>query len=140
MPLNTAPNPFELSSYEDIKENFVIFYSSRDESGRMWCPDCREVEDLIVRTFAPADGPSGLILYVGQRAEWKTETNVFRSRPWDIQSIPTIVKLKDGVEVGRLVEGEITSDLAALVGPFICPPPANNSETKSLFSIACTKI
>jgi hypothetical protein len=38
MPLNTAPNPFELSSYEDIKENFVIFYSSRDESGRMWCP------------------------------------------------------------------------------------------------------
>jgi hypothetical protein len=38
MPLNTASNPLELSSYEDIKENFVIFYSSRDESGRMWCP------------------------------------------------------------------------------------------------------
>ena len=38
MPLNIAPNPLELSSYEDIKENFVIFYSSCDESGRMWCP------------------------------------------------------------------------------------------------------
>ena len=38
MPLNTALNPLELSSYEDIKENFIIFYSSRDESGRMWCP------------------------------------------------------------------------------------------------------
>ena len=38
MPLNTVPNPLELSSYEDINENFVIFYSSRDESGRMWCP------------------------------------------------------------------------------------------------------
>ena len=103
MPLNTAPNPFELSSYEDIKENFVIFYSSRDESGRMWCPvrrlsqsmffffvicsppshmfirryrrhqDCREVEDLIARTFALADGPSGLIIYVGQRAECVTQ-------------------------------------------------------------------
>ena len=38
MPLNTVPNPLELSSYEGIDENFVIFYASRDESGRMWCP------------------------------------------------------------------------------------------------------
>lgn len=27
------------------------------------------MEDLIERTFAPADGPSGLIVYVGQRTE-----------------------------------------------------------------------
>jgi len=117
MPLNTAPNPFELSSYEGVNENFVIFYASRDESGRMWCPDCRDVEDIVERTFAPADAPSGLIIYVGQRPEWKTERNVFRSAPWLIKSIPTIVKLKDGAEVRRLVEGEInsTSNLAALV-------------------------
>lgn len=38
MPLNTAANPLKLSSYEDVKENFVIFYASRDESGSMWCP------------------------------------------------------------------------------------------------------
>jgi hypothetical protein len=130
MPLNTVPDPFNLSSYEGIDENFVIFYSSRDEeSGRMWCPvrafphskladsetlprrslglpsdkrnlqlelvfsifgyvftallaaythplaslrrhqDCRDVEDIVARTFAPADGPSGLIVYVGQKAE-----------------------------------------------------------------------
>jgi hypothetical protein len=120
MPLNTVPDPFELSSYQGINENFVIFYSSRDEeSGRMWCPvrlfprsklaetlprrplgppskrldlcfqicirihsfachicsslrrhqDCRDVEDIIARTFAPPDGPSGLIIYVGQKAE-----------------------------------------------------------------------
>ncbi|KAH9995953.1 hypothetical protein BJV77DRAFT_185327 [Russula vinacea] len=120
MPLNTVPNPLELSSYEGIDENFVIFYASRDESGRMWCPDCRDVEDIIKRTFAPADvsddGPSGLIVYVGQKSEWKTKGNRFRLAPWRIESIPTIVKLKDGVEVGRLVEGDITaSKLAALV-------------------------
>jgi hypothetical protein len=38
MPLNTVPSPLELSSYEGINEKFVIFYSGRDESGRMWCP------------------------------------------------------------------------------------------------------
>jgi len=115
MPLNTVPKPFELSSYEGINENFVIFYSSRDESGRMWCPDCRDVEDIIARTFGTTDGPSGLIIYVGLKAEWKAERNIFRSAPWLIQSIPTIVKLKDGAEVGRLVEGEIISNLAALI-------------------------
>lgn len=123
MPLNTAPNPFELSSYEGVNENFVIFYASRDESGRMWCPDCRDVEDVVTRTFAPADGPSGLIVYVGQKAEWKTEKNVFRSMPWHIESIPTIVKLKDKAEVSRLVEGEIIGKLAALVEPSV-PSPA----------------
>jgi len=115
MPLNTVPSPLELSSYEGINEKFVIFYASRDESGRMWCPDCRDVEDITARTFAPADGPSGLIIYVGQRPEWKTERNKFRSAPWRIESIPTIVKLKDGAEVGRLVEGEIISNLTAMV-------------------------
>jgi hypothetical protein len=118
MPLNTAAIPFQLSSYEDIKENFIIFYSSRDESGNMWCPvsalftqtdtpcrapknagliffkfyytypllrspympvrryrrhqDCRDVEDFVRYTFAPADGPSGLIIYVGQASECVT--------------------------------------------------------------------
>ena len=35
--------------------------------------DCRDVEDIIKRTFAPADasdGPSGLIVYVGQKSEY----------------------------------------------------------------------
>ncbi|KAI9448848.1 hypothetical protein F5148DRAFT_1153314 [Russula earlei] len=121
MPLNTTPNPLQLSSYEDIKEKFVIFYASRDESGTMWCPDCREVEDLIARTFAPSDGPSGLIVYVGQRPEWKTDANVFRSAPWRIRSIPTVVKLENATEVDRLVEDEIVSGLAGLVRSILPP-------------------
>ncbi len=126
MPLDTIEDPFELSSYESVKQTFVIFYASRDDNGKMWCPvsgptivvavlllgrntsirpvlapkrgrvpngpthtpvvfnqpsshilirryrrhqDCRNVEELIKRTFAPADGPTGLIVYVGQLTE-----------------------------------------------------------------------
>jgi len=121
MPLNTAPDPLQLSSYDDIKENFVIFYASRDDSGKMWCPDCRDVEDLIARTFEPADGPSGLIVYVGQRTEWKKDKNVFRSGPWGIRSIPTIVKVENAAEVSRLAEDEIPRKLAGLVKPIVPP-------------------
>jgi hypothetical protein len=53
MPLNTVQNPFELSSYEGIHENFVIFYASRDESGRMWCPvrwiPCPKIAETLPR-------------------------------------------------------------------------------------------
>ena len=38
MPLDTIDDPFELSSYESVKQNFVIFYASRDDDGKMWCP------------------------------------------------------------------------------------------------------
>jgi len=116
MPLDTIEDPFELSSYESVKQSFVIFYASRDDDGKMWCPDCRIVEDLIERTFAPADSPSGLIVYVGQRIEWKTEANFFRAAPWHIRSIPTVVKLQGAKEVGRLVEDQIVGDLPTFVG------------------------
>ena len=38
MPLDTIEDPFELSSFESVKQNFVIFYASRDDDGKMWCP------------------------------------------------------------------------------------------------------
>lgn len=34
--------------------------------------DCRDVEALIQRTFSPSEGPTGLIVYVGQRHEYAT--------------------------------------------------------------------
>ena len=38
MPLDTIEDPFELSLYESVKHDFVIFYASRDDDGKMWCP------------------------------------------------------------------------------------------------------
>jgi len=43
--------------------------------------DCRDVEDLVARTFSPLDGPSGLIVYVGQRPEYVTSVCPLSSIP-----------------------------------------------------------
>lgn len=128
MPLNTIEDPLELSSYESAKHDFIIFYASRDGNGKMWCPDCRNVEEIIERTFAPADGPTGLIVYVGRQTEWKTGANFFRAAPWRIRSIPTVVKLQDEKEVGRLVEDQIASDLPAFVGSAVPTSPPTKDE------------
>jgi hypothetical protein len=68
---------------------YLVFYASRDESGIMWCPvslfnrchatyvspmvnpsfkDCRDVEEQVTSAFGP-EGPSALIVYVGQKPE-----------------------------------------------------------------------
>jgi len=86
-------------------KSFLIFYSSRDDGDRMWCPDCRDVEELVQKSFNDSS-EKGFVIYVGQRAEWKTPENKYRLSH-NIQSIPTIARLEDGKETGRLVENEI---------------------------------
>jgi hypothetical protein len=95
-----------------LKEKFLIFYSSYDENGKLWCPDCIAVQDLIQATFAPDDAPEASIVYVGQKAEWKTPSNIFRSEPWRIQCIPTIVRVRDDA---RLVDTQIKEHLSSFI-------------------------
>ncbi|KAI0361050.1 hypothetical protein OH77DRAFT_1543710 [Trametes cingulata] len=111
MPLQDSPDPAEPSWVQGVTADFLIFFSSRDESGKLWCPDCVDVEGVVQETFGPVDGPSGLIVYVGQRAEWKTPLNPFRAGPWNVDSVPTVIRTRDGA---RLVE-EIPERLASFV-------------------------
>jgi len=114
MPLRVF-EAIEPSSLKEVPENYLIFYSSISESdGKLWCPDCVAVDSTVRKIFGP-DGPAALIVYVGQKAEWKTPNNPFRSEPWNIQSIPTIIKLRDFKETSRLVESEINGGLASFV-------------------------
>ncbi|KAI8981139.1 hypothetical protein BD414DRAFT_491771 [Trametes punicea] len=112
MPLKESPDPAEPSWVQGVTTDFLIFYSSRDGSGKLWCPDCVAVEHVVQQTFGPADGPSGLIVYVGQRLAWKDASNPYRAGPWNVNSIPTVIRTRDGA---RLVEGEISKHLAAFV-------------------------
>jgi len=48
MPLRTAEDPLELKSWDDIPERFVIFFSSRNDDGKMWCPVSTVIINSIV--------------------------------------------------------------------------------------------
>ncbi|KAJ6483890.1 hypothetical protein DFH09DRAFT_1106617 [Mycena vulgaris] len=114
MPLNIVADPIDPVCLKDRPEEYLIFYSDVVD-GRMWCPDCRAVDDVVRNVFAGPDGPSAVIVYVGNKPKWKAMDNVFRGEPFKIDGIPTIVKLREKVEVGRLVDAEINSKLAAFV-------------------------
>ncbi|KAK0208915.1 hypothetical protein DFS33DRAFT_1380403 [Desarmillaria ectypa] len=112
MPLHIADETFTESTPkpEEIKHDYLIFYSSIVDD-QLWCPDCRVVDGLVKDTFESDESPSALIVYVGDRPTWKTPANKFRGYPWKIESVPTIIKLKDGIESSRLVDSEISAGL-----------------------------
>ncbi|KAF8634968.1 hypothetical protein AX15_000692 [Amanita polypyramis BW_CC] len=117
MPLLIADDSIDTKTLTKDPDRFIVFYSSI-VNGQMWCPDCQGVEQVVQETFNKPDGPSALIVYVGDRNQfrlWKSLSNVYRALPWNIQSVPTIVKVKGGKEEGRLVLDEIKEKLNSFV-------------------------
>ncbi|PPQ63826.1 hypothetical protein CVT24_009776 [Panaeolus cyanescens] len=102
MPLYVADGSIDPITLQTVPERYIIFYSSIVD-GKMWCPDCVAVDKLVKEVFSE-DGPAALIVYVGERSQWKNPTNVYHQHPWNITNIPTIVKQKDGHEVARLAD------------------------------------
>ncbi|TFK99761.1 hypothetical protein BDV98DRAFT_570805 [Pterulicium gracile] len=110
MPLQTAnaKTSDEISLIrKNYPNNYLIFYSDVDGE-KMWCPDCVRIEGIVKDTFN-SETAEGTIVYVGLQHEWKSPSNLFR-REFGISSVPTIVKLQDGTELGKLEDGEITKE------------------------------
>ena len=38
MPIRHSDDPASPETVKDVPEDFIVFYSSRDEDGKMWCP------------------------------------------------------------------------------------------------------
>ncbi|KAF5385327.1 hypothetical protein D9615_001194 [Tricholomella constricta] len=119
MPIRITEGLVDPQALKNVPEQYLIFYSSIVD-GRSWCPvpissDCRDVEDLVRQTFGADESPSALIVYVGDRTEWKSPSSIFRAEPWNLTDIPTIIRLRNGAEEARLVEKDIAGGLAEFV-------------------------
>ncbi|ORY34598.1 hypothetical protein BCR39DRAFT_513556 [Naematelia encephala] len=120
MPLHAKPYPHVFNSLNGPTapaQTYLVFYSSVVD-GRMWCPDCRNVEQVVKDAFDGPDKPKAIIHWVGTSSEWKTETNPARV-DWNVQTIPTILRIENGKETARLVENDILEEgrLASFIRP-----------------------
>jgi len=108
MPLLATPLPHVMNSLAGPtapKYTFLIFYASVVD-GQMWCSDCRRVEPLLTEAFDGLDKPKAIIYWVGTKPEWKTPLNRARI-DWKVDEVPTILRIVDGREEARIVNGEI---------------------------------
>lgn len=105
----------------------LYFFGDADATGSSWCPDCRNADGLI-REKAEAAGAVLVEVPVGTREEWKNGVNnpyknLLSSSPEfvgvnNISKIPTLVMLKEGKEVSRLVEDECSKAEGKLLSSF----------------------
>lgn len=86
---------------------FLFFGSADPGTGESWCPDC-VVADPVLRAAIARAAP-GLSTYecpVGERSAWKGQAgHPYRVHPgFRVARIPTLVRYRAGLEIGRLVE------------------------------------
>lgn len=114
MPLYTADPSIDHMSLLTVPEKYIIFYSSVVED-ELWCRDCRDVDPLVKEVFSPEEGPSALIVYVGNRQQWKTPENIWRQGPWNVTGVPSVVRIENGQIMDRLVEDDVAPKLKEFV-------------------------
>jgi hypothetical protein len=93
----------------EARDALFLFFGSEDPgTGASWCPDCVTADPVLRATIA-AVAP-GLAVYecpVGARADWKGRADhPYRIHPaFRLARIPTLIRFRAGVDIGRLVEG-----------------------------------
>lgn len=82
----------------DLKSLILLFVASDDPiTNQSWCPDCRNskpIIDKIVEEFQFNQQLVLAIIQVGQKEQWKTDDNPFRSHDLQISAVPTLISLK----------------------------------------------
>ncbi|KAK5996355.1 hypothetical protein PT974_01689 [Cladobotryum mycophilum] len=100
--------------------HYVVYFASGEPLG------------VLIKVFGDDSAPTAHIVRVGQRSEWKGNLqNKYRNEPYNIQGVPTVVKIEYGKEVARLGdESQNESDLRKLI--------ARGQEQRPLHSIYST--
>lgn len=78
------------------------------EFGVAWCPHCQAAEPAIAGALAGRQGITHLRIEDGRGRPL--------GRAYGVKLWPTVVLLRDGVEVGRLVRPVATETVATLLG------------------------
>lgn len=82
-----------------------------------WCGPCRMVAPVLERL---AERYAGRLKVV----KVNVDDNPGTARTYDASSIPTLVMIRDGKVVGRVVGAQPEPALASQVEPLLPPPPA----------------
>jgi hypothetical protein len=88
----------------------VLFTSSRDETGKLWCSDCVKADPTIVEEVVPFCNLHKIPFFVfetGPKSGYNKD-HPFKTHPKaKVRCIPTLAKLSHGKVGLRLEESEI---------------------------------
>ncbi|WP_165871487.1 thioredoxin family protein [Flaviaesturariibacter flavus] len=92
-----APNPEALATLTKYKNDVYIL-----AFGGTWCEDTHQILPKMMATFQAAGLPEDHVTLLGVDRQKKTIQHL--SEIFGVTSVPTFIVLKNGKEVGRIVE------------------------------------
>ncbi len=95
--IDYEPSPAIVSSFKKINSHitFVIF-------GGTWCEDTQFILPRFFKLLTLSNTPESAITLLAVDRNKETIGNL--SSVFSIKNVPTIIVLKDGIEVGRIIE------------------------------------
>lgn len=96
-------NSTNFRSISNMENYEFILFMSNKVNDEYWCGDCEVFSKVLAQI--QFDGKKLTEINVGTREEWNTEQNEYKLK-YNIQSIPTIIEVKNGVLGDRLVEND----------------------------------
>ena len=90
---------------------FGYFYGGYDHNGESWCSDCVISKPIIEEASKILEGQSKVQMLkfpVDDKFEWRKPEFIFRTHSKvKLDRVPTLIYYNEGVEFGRLIEGEL---------------------------------
>ena len=101
-----------IKDYLKQKKDFIVYiYGDHDKNGKSWCPDCIIAEPFVDNAIKKIGKlESQKEVYFINISVGIYNRDIYRNdKILKMKRIPTIIYFSQGVEMGRLVEGDMAS-------------------------------
>ena len=110
----TTPSNFNqiLKDHLKDKKDFLVYlYGAHDAQGRSWCPDCVIAQPFVDNVLPRIlENESKKEVYFINISVGMKQREIYRNdKIIKMKRIPTLIYFSKGVEMGRLVEGDMAS-------------------------------
>jgi len=96
---------------ESKKSYFAYFHGAyNQETNKSWCSDCDISKPLVEKQLNKLENKKNVLFIkfpIETSAEWRKPDFVYRTNKFKLRNIPTLIFYNKGVEMCRLVEGEL---------------------------------
>ena len=101
-----------VKDYLKEKKDFIVYiFGDHDKQGRSWCPDCVVAEPFVEKAMQKINEmESQKEVYFINISVKISGRDIYRNdKIIKMKRIPTIIYFSRGVEMGRLIEGDMAS-------------------------------
>ena len=101
-----------VKDYLKEKKDFIVYiYGDHDEQGRSWCPDCVISEPLVEKVLPKIKEMESQkeIYFINVSVAFNNREVYRNDKIIKMKRIPTLIYFSKGVEMERLVEGEMAT-------------------------------